>query len=55
MRAVRKKLTVIMKEKKREGKQVSMVYDHLIINGKKCVLNEDGVSVSEVKARVKGK
>ena len=55
VRAVRKKLTVIMKEKKREGKQVSMVYDHLIINGKKCVLNEDGVSVSEVKARVKGK
>jgi FtsZ-binding cell division protein ZapB len=53
VRAIRKKLTVIMKEKRREGKQVSMVYDHLIMDGKKFVLNDDGVSVREVKGRVK--
>jgi FtsZ-binding cell division protein ZapB len=50
VRAIRKKLAVIMKEKKGEGKQVTMVYDHLIMDGRKYVLNEDGVSVKEVKA-----
>jgi predicted nuclease with TOPRIM domain len=53
VRAIRKKLTVIMREKKGEGKQVSMVYDHLIIDGKKFFLNDDGVSVREVKAKGK--
>ena len=48
MRTVRKKLTMIMKEKRSEGKQVSLVYDHLIIDGKKYILKEDGMGVREV-------
>lgn len=53
VRTIRKKLTEIMKVMKGEGKKVSMVYDHLIVDGKKFVLNDDGASVREVKGRGK--
>ena len=53
VREVRKKLAKVMKEKKANGDTVSMVFDHLIVNGKKCVLAADGVSVVEVGNRVK--
>lgn len=42
VREVRKKLVPYLKAAKRSGKKVSMVYDHLIIDGRKYFLNEDG-------------
>lgn len=42
VRVIRKKLSVFKKEEKRLGKQVSMVYDHLIVDGDKMYLSEDG-------------
>jgi hypothetical protein len=50
VRDVRKKLAKVMKEKKANGDTVTMIFDHLIVNGRKCVLAEDGVSVVEVGA-----
>jgi outer membrane murein-binding lipoprotein Lpp len=42
VRTVRKKLAAIKKDMKTDGQKVTMVYDHLIVNGKKMYLSEDG-------------
>ena len=44
VRDIRKKLSPHLKKAKSEGKKATMIYDHLIINGKKFVLNgSDGI------------
>ena len=45
VRAVRRKLTVLMKEKRNAGARVSMIYDHLMVDGKKFFLSEDGTGL----------
>ena len=47
VREVRKRLTPLMKEKRDRGQRVSMVYDHLIADGKKFFLSADGKSLVE--------
>ena len=42
VREIRKQLSPHLKSAKREGKKVTMVYDHLIINGKKFGLDGSG-------------
>ena len=40
VREIRKKLLPHLKAAKDEKKKAAMVYDHLLINGKKFILNE---------------
>ena len=47
VREIRKILSKLMKEKKAAGQSVSMVYDHLVMNGKKYFLAADGESLME--------
>lgn len=42
VREVRKKLTPYLKKAKSEGKRATMVFDHLVIEGKKHFLNDEG-------------
>ena len=42
VRQTRKKLAAIMKEKRNAGHKVSMIYDHLIIDGEKFFLASTG-------------
>jgi regulator of replication initiation timing len=42
VREIRKALSKFMKEQKNLGKRVSMVFDHLIVDGEKMFLSEDG-------------
>lgn len=45
VRDIRRKLTQFMKEKRNGGHKVSMVYDHLIVDGEKFFLSADGGSI----------
>ena len=45
VRGVRKKLRKIRGELSKSGKRVTVVYDYLMVDGKKCVLDADGESV----------
>jgi hypothetical protein len=47
VRDKRKKLAVILKDIKKEDKTAKMVYDHLIVEGKKFFLSEDGDGLVE--------
>lgn len=49
VREIRKKLNKIAKAKREEGKKVTMVYDHLLMDGEKFSLDEDGVSLVKMK------
>jgi prefoldin subunit 5 len=49
VREIRKKLSKYMKEMKEAGRTVSMIYDHLVVDGKKYYLSGDGESVKEGK------
>lgn len=48
VRDIRKRLTPHLKEAKTAGKRAALIYDHLLIEGKKYVLKEDGVGVVEM-------
>lgn len=48
VRDIRRKLTPHLKEAKGAGKKATLVYDHILIDGKKFVLNTDGVGVVEM-------
>ncbi|XP_070193891.1 uncharacterized protein [Littorina saxatilis] len=41
VRDIRKKLTPHLKAAQKDGKKATMIYDHLVINGKKCVVDKD--------------
>jgi predicted RNase H-like nuclease (RuvC/YqgF family) len=47
VRDIRKKLGRFAKEKKEGGETVKMIYDHLVVNGKKLFLSEDGLGLVE--------
>jgi DNA repair exonuclease SbcCD ATPase subunit len=47
VRECRKKLAKFSKEMKDNGQSVKMVFDHLVVDGKKFFLSEDGESVVE--------
>jgi outer membrane murein-binding lipoprotein Lpp len=47
VRDTRKKLSRFAKEMKERGEAVKMVYDHLVVNGKKLFLSEDGSELVE--------
>jgi FtsZ-binding cell division protein ZapB len=47
VREKRKKLSVFLKDIKQEDKTAKMIYDHLIVGGKKFFLSEDGEGLVE--------
>eukprot|EP00745_Piridium_sociabile_P020862 TRINITY_DN32192_c0_g1_i2.p1 TRINITY_DN32192_c0_g1~~TRINITY_DN32192_c0_g1_i2.p1 ORF type:complete len:264 (-),score=55.85 TRINITY_DN32192_c0_g1_i2:377-1057(-) len=48
VRDIRKKLSTHLKDAKDAKKRATMIYDHLLIDGKKFVLGDDGSSIVEV-------
>lgn len=51
VREIRKKLLVHLKEAKKENKKASLVFDHLVIEGKKFFLSPDGSGICDRPAR----
>jgi hypothetical protein len=47
VRDIRKRLSVFLKDIKKEDKTAKMVYDHLIVGGKKYFLSDDGEGLVE--------
>lgn len=52
VRSIRKALTPYLKEAKQAGKRAVMVFDHLLVDGKKYIMNEDNSAIVEVRQRV---
>ena len=42
MRNIRRKLSPHLKKARGDGKRVAMVYDHLLIDGKRFTVNSNG-------------
>lgn len=55
VREIRRKLTPHVNEAKRAGKRVAMIYDHLLIDGRKYVLSGDGTRVVEMRQQVQSR
>ena len=52
VRSIRKVLAPHLKTAKQAGKRATMVFDHLIIDGKKFVLDDTGMGIKEMKQRL---